>query len=132
MKSVIRKYAKLVVKIGACIRKDDDVLIVSSLEGAPLAQAITEYCYKSKAKRVAVSYADDKASRLHYLYQDKETLKDIPAWEADMKNSYKGKNAVIIRILSENPHLFDGIDPEKIAARCARHTKLFQNITTTR
>lgn len=125
MKSVIRKYAKLVVKIGACIRKDDDVLIVSSLEGAPLAQAITEYCYKSKAKRVAVSYADDKASRLHYLYQDKETLKDIPAWEADMKNSYKGKNAVIIRILSENPHLFDGIDPEKIAARSRAAHKAF-------
>lgn len=125
MKSVIRKYAKLVVKVGACIRKDDDVLIISSLEGAPLAQAITEYCYKSKAKRVTVSYVDDKSSRLHYLYQDKETLKDIPAWEADMKNSYKGKHAVTIRILSEDPHLFDGIDPEKIAARSRAAHKAF-------
>lgn len=117
MKSVIRKYAKLMVKVGACIRKDDDVLIISSLEGAPLAQAMTEYCYKAKAKRVTVSYVDDKATRLHYLYQDIETLTEIPSWEADMKNSCRGKHAVTIRILSEDPHLFDGVDPDKIAAR---------------
>lgn len=117
MKSVIRKYAKLMVKVGACVRKDDEVLIISSLEGAPLAQAMTEYCYKAKAKRVTVSYVDDKATRLHYLYQDKETLSEIPSWEADMKNSCRGKHAVTIRILSEDPHLFDGIDPDKIAAR---------------
>ena len=117
MKSVIRKYAKLMVKVGACVRKDDEVLIISSLEGAPLAQAMTEYCYKAKAKRVTVSYVDDKASRLQCLYQDKETLSEIPSWEADMKNSCRGKHAVTIRILSEDPHLFDGIDPDKIAAR---------------
>lgn len=117
MKSVIRKYAKLMVKVGACVCKDDEVLIISSLEGAPLAQAMTEYCYKAKAKRVTVSYVDDKATRLHYLYQDKETLSEIPSWEADMKNSCRGKHAVTIRILSEDPHLFDGIDPDKIAAR---------------
>lgn len=117
MKSTIRKYAKLMVKVGACVRKDDDVLIISSIEGAPLAQAITEYCYKAKAKRVTVTYADDKASRLHFLYQDEETLSKIPAWEADMKNSYNDKHSVTIRILSEDPHLFDGIDPKKIATR---------------
>lgn len=127
MKSTIRKYAKLMVKIGACVRKDDDVLIISSLEGAPLAQAITEYCYKAKAKRVTVSYVDDKASRLHFLYQDKETLKQIPSWEADMKNSYNDKHAVTIRILSEDPHLYDGVDPNKIAARSrATHKALKQ------
>lgn len=127
MKSTIRKYAKLMVKIGACVRKDDDVLIISSLEGAPLAQAITEYCYKAKAKRVTVSYVDDKASRLHFLYQDEETLKQIPSWEADMKNSYNDKHAVTIRILSEDPHLYDGVDPNKIAARSrATHKALKQ------
>ncbi len=126
MKSTIRKYAKLIVKIGACIRKDDDVLIISSIEGAPLAQAITEYCYKSKAKRVTVTYADDKAARLHYLYQDEETLKEIPSWEADMKNSYSGKHAVTIRILTEDPHLFDGVDPGKIAARSRAAHKAFK------
>lgn len=127
MKSTIRKYAKLMVKIGACVRKDDDVLIISSLEGAPLAQAITEYCYKAKAKRVTVSYVDDKASRLHFLYQDEETLKQIPSWEADMKNSYNDKHAVTIRILSEDPHLYDGVDPDKIAARSrATHKALKQ------
>lgn len=115
------------VKIGACVRKDDDVLIISSLEGAPLAQAITEYCYKAKAKRVTVSYVDDKASRLHFLYQDEETLKQIPSWEADMKNSYNDKHAVTIRILSEDPHLYDGVDPNKIAARSrATHKALKQ------
>ncbi len=117
MKSVIRKYAKLMVKIGACVKKDDDVLIISSLEGAPLAQAITEYCYKAKAKRVTVTYADDKASRLHFLYQDEETLTDIPSWEAEMRNRYNDKHAVTIRILTEDPHLYDGVDPHKIAAR---------------
>ena len=113
------------VKIGACVRKDDDVLIVSSLEGAPLAQAITEYCYKAKAKRVTLVYSDEKASRLHFLYQDEATLTDIPSWEAEMKNSYKGKHAVTIRILTEDPHLYDGIDPRKVAARSRATHKAF-------
>ncbi len=113
------------VKTGACVRKDDDVLIISSIEGAPLAQAITEFCYKAKAKRVTLVYSDDKASRLHFLYQDEATLTDIPSWEAEMKNSYKGKHAVTIRILTEDPHLYDGVDPHKVAARSRAAHKAF-------
>lgn len=113
------------VKTGACVRKDDDVLIISSIEGAPLAQAITEFCYKAKAKRVTLVYSDDKASRLHFLYQDEATLTEIPSWEAEMKNSYKGKHAVTIRILTEDPHLYDGVDPHKVAARSRAAHKAF-------
>lgn len=114
--TIIRKYAKLLVKVGANVRKGDDVLIMSSLEGAPLAQAVAENCYKCKAKRVTVSYRDDKISRLKYMYEDVETITDIPEWLSMQRNSYDNKHSVIIQILSEDPHVFDGIDQDKITA----------------
>ena len=105
--AILKKYAKLLVATGANVGKGDDVLINSSLEGAPLARLVCEECYRRGAKRVLVNYNDRKASRIRFLNETTETLTDIPSFVADMKNSYDGKHSVVIQILYEDPHLYD-------------------------
>lgn len=124
--AILKKYAKLLVATGANVGKGDDVLINSSLEGAPLARLVCEECYRRGAKRVLVNYNDRKASRIRFLNETTETLTDIPSFVADMKNSYDGKHSVVIQILSEDPHLYDGVSPEKLSEYSKAADKAFK------
>ncbi len=124
--TLLKKYAKLVTVTGANVGKGDDVLINSSLEGAPLARLICEQCYKRGARRVYVNYNDRKISRLKFINEDVDTLTDIPSFVSDMKNSYDTKHSVVIQILSEDPKLYDGVDPRKLSEYSKAADKAFK------
>ena len=87
-RSLLKKYARLVARVGANVGGGDNVLINSSLEGVDLARLICEECYRLGARKVHVNYNDRTVSRLKMLNEDVETLTDIPSFVADMKNSF--------------------------------------------
>ena len=125
-KALLKKYAKLVTTVGANVGKDDDVLINSSLEGVPLSRLICEECYKAGARRVHVNYNDRAVSRLKFLNENIETLADIRPFVADMKNSYDRPDCVVIQVLSDDPHLYDGVEPRKLAEYSKAADKAFK------
>ena len=115
-KALLKKYAELVARIGANVGNGDNVLINSSLEGVDLARRVCEECYRLGARKVHVNYNDRTISRLKMLNESVETLTDIPSFVADMKNSFTDPDCVVIQILSDDPHLYDGVEPSKLAA----------------
>lgn len=123
---LLEKYAELVTVVGANVGEGDDVLINSSLEGVDLARLVCEQCYKLGAKRVYVNYNDRKTSRLKFLHESLETITDIPSFAAEMKNSYDRPESVVIQILSEDPHLYDGVDPHKLSEYSKAADKAFK------
>lgn len=114
-KALLKKYAELVARIGANVGNGDNVLINSSLEGVDLARLVCEECYRLGARKVHVNYNDRTISRLKMLNESVETLTDIPSFVADMKNSFTDPDCVVIQILSDDPHLYDGVEPRKLA-----------------
>lgn len=121
---ILREYAKLGVTMGANVQKGQTLLINTSVEGKELARYAVEEAYKAGAKEVVVNFSDDLISRLHYEYQDIETLCEIPEWMVEQKVGPYRKGAAVLHLLSEVPGVLAGISSDKISkAMLARQTK---------
>lgn len=115
LKDKLIKYAKLVVKAGLNVQKDQIVVIDAPVESVEFVRLITKEAYEVGAKEVVVKYNDEVVSRYKYEYLDKEEFKEVPKWFSEFRNNYAAKNAAFLTIHSNDPEGFKGIDPEKLA-----------------
>ena len=65
-KSILKKYAELVVKTGVNVQKGQEVILTISVEHRDFAYYIAEWCYKVGAKRVNIDWFDDNIDRYGY------------------------------------------------------------------
>ena len=61
----LKKFAKLSVKKGVNVKKNQVVVVNASIEAAPLVEHVVEECYKAKAKTVLVDWSYQPVSKLH-------------------------------------------------------------------
>ena len=113
-KTLLKNYAKLVVKMGANVQKGQDVIISSSVEIAYFTELVVKECYKAKARKVSVEWSDDAIARMAYLYQKEETLSEIPNWRIEKMKYQVEKLPAMIHLVSDDPDAFNGLDQEKI------------------
>ena len=73
-KSDLRKYAKLVAKVGANIQKGQQVKINASIEQSDFVLLVVEEWYKAGASKVSIDWNIDRLTALNYKYQDLEIL----------------------------------------------------------
>jgi aminopeptidase len=52
-KTVLRKYAKLIVRVGANVRKGQEVVVCADLDQPEFVKYVTEECYRAGAPRSA-------------------------------------------------------------------------------
>jgi aminopeptidase len=122
----INDYAKVIVRVGVNVQKNQPVVISAIVEALPLVQAVVEQCYKAGASKVMVQFDDGKISRLHYLNQSLKTLTTIPKYEIDyLSNPILTEGACRISIRGSSPNLLKGIDKQKVQSfQKARSTAL--------
>ncbi len=113
-KTLLKNYAKLVVKMGANVQKGQDVIISSSVEIAYFTELVVKECYKAKARKVSVEWNDSAIARMAYLYQKEETLSEIPNWRIEKMKYQVEKLPAMIHLVSDDPDAFNGLDQEKI------------------
>ncbi len=113
---LLKKYAKLVVEVGANVQKDQLVAINSSTETRELARLLVEAAYKAGAKRVAVQWNDDYVSRFGFDGMNIETLQEIPQYVIDKYQYLVDQGGCVISIASPIPGLNAGVDPKKMQA----------------
>ena len=58
-KSTIKKYAKLIVRIGANVQKGQDVIIFANADQSDFVALVADEAYKAGAKRVTVRWSCD-------------------------------------------------------------------------
>ena len=114
---LLSRYATLVVRVGANVQPGQDVYIRADLEHAPVAQAIAEQAYVVGAARVQVTYDDALVRRSALLHAPMESLTSAPGWQYAQLEEMVSKRAATIRLTGNaDPHLFDGIEPARLAA----------------
>lgn len=113
----LRRYADLVVGVGANVQPDQSVMIQALVEHAELVRAVAEAAYVAGARRVVVDYTDDHVQRSRLLHAPADSLASFDPWEKDRYAQLRADGGAFIR-LSGDPdvHLFDGIDPARLAA----------------
>lgn len=121
---LLRKYAKLAIKVGVNLQEGQTLIVNTSVEGKDLARLVVDEAYNAGAKEVIVNWNDDLISRMHYENQDIETLCTIPDWMVNQKVDPLKEGAAILHLISDVPGILAGIDADKITkAMIARQNK---------
>jgi len=112
-KTVLRKYAKLIAKMGGNVQKGQEVVIRAGIEQPEFVSMVAEECYRLGASRVTVDWMYQPLSRLAVTHQKLETLSTVRDYEK-ARLEYRAETLpVMIFIDSEDPDGLRGINQEK-------------------
>ncbi|MFC5647787.1 aminopeptidase [Paenibacillus solisilvae] len=114
-KQKLEQYAELIVKVGVNVQPGQEVYITSAIEMAPLARLIAARSYDAGASNVHVDWTDEALSRLKYEKAADAIFTSFPEWESAKRNSFVERGAAFIALISPNPSLLKGIDPQRIS-----------------
>ena len=118
-KTVMRSYAKLIVRVGANVQKGQEVRVFASLDQPEFIKMLAEECYKAGASRVTVDWNYPELTKLSARYMKLRDLSETREWEKARMQDMVDHLPVRIFIESEDP---DGlrINPKYFKAFAAR------------
>ncbi len=114
-KTVLREYAKLIIRSGANVQKGQEVMIYADLDQPEFVQMVVEEAYKAKAKKVMVEWKYQPLDKLHVRYQSVKTLGSVPKWQEARRQHMVDTVPCSIHIISDDPDGLKGINMEKMA-----------------
>ena len=111
-----RKYARLAVRRGVNIQKDQILVIRASVEIRDFVKLCVEEAYAAGAGRVDVQWRDAELDKLGYTYRSLESMSEVPQWMYDRKAYEQEKKAAYLSLVSDRPGMMADIDQQKIQA----------------
>ncbi|MDE7263277.1 MAG: aminopeptidase [Anaeroplasmataceae bacterium] len=111
---ILKNYAKLIVKTGVNVQKNQDVVISASVEDAYFVKYVVEEAYLAGAREVTIEWSYQPITKLSYTYQSVDTLKYLPEWYLK-KQEYRVETLpAMIHIMSSDPDGLSGVDQAKL------------------
>lgn len=115
-KTILKDYAKLIVRMGVNVQKGQDVIINASVDDAYFVKYVIEEAYRAGARHVSVDWDCEDLTKLSYKYETTKTLCEYPDW-AKARLEYRAeKLPAKIYILSDDPDGLASIDQNKVLA----------------
>ena len=114
-KTVLREYAKLIVRTGLNVQKGQTVLVLADLDQPEFVQMVVEEAYKAKAKKVMVDWNYQPLQKVHVRYQSVKTMGTVLEWEKAKQEYYCEELPARVYIMSEDPDGLRGINMEKVS-----------------
>ncbi|MDD2259936.1 MAG: aminopeptidase [Acholeplasmataceae bacterium] len=111
---LLKKLAKLAVKVGANVQTGQTVVLRSNTESRELAREVVRAAYEVGARKVIIDWNDEFVTKYAYEHQDDETLKEVPDYIVSKNQYYVDQNACFISITSPMPGLNKDIDSKKV------------------
>ena len=125
METLLQKYAKLIVRTGVNIQKDQRVQIRATTENAELARFIAIEAYEVGAKEVIMQWSDDQLSLINALNKSIETMSEVPNYLVERAKFLVEEKVAQISITSPVPGLLKDVDSKKLQAQAiASQSKL--------
>jgi aminopeptidase len=109
----LARYADLAVRVGANVQEGQTVFVLTQVEHAPLARALTQAAYKAGARYVDVSYQDPHVRKAMIELGSDETLTYTPDWLKTLWRAASG-NALIATTGDPEPELMADLDGERV------------------
>ena len=113
-KTVLRKYAELIVRCGANVQKGQEVIVIAGLDQPEFVQMVVEEAYKAKAKKVTVEWRYQPLSKIHVRYQSQKTLGTVEEWEKARMEHYCEAQPARIMLISDDPDGLKGMNITKM------------------
>ena len=113
-KTVLREYARLIVRCGVNVQKGQEVIVYADLDQPEFVRMVVEEAYKAKAKKVTVEWSYQPLTKVHTRYRSVTTMGTVEEWQ---KAKYQHEVDVVpcrIHLMSEDPDGLKGINMEKV------------------
>jgi aminopeptidase len=112
----LEKYAELAVKVGVNVQEGQTLIVNAPLHAVEFVRKIAKKAYETGVKDVHIEWHDEQTTRIKYELAPDEAFKEYPLWKAKGYEEMAENGAAILSIVSSNPDLLKGIDPDRIAA----------------
>ncbi len=110
-----KRYAELIVRIGANVQPGQTVLVNAYVEHAPFARALAEAAYARGARYVDVWYWDPHVKRSRLEHAPVDSLAQTPAWLDERARAVADGGAYIRVEGDPDPTVLSGADPARAA-----------------
>ena len=111
---LLKQYARLVVKVGVNLQRDQILVINSPIECADFARVMAEEAFAAGAHDVVVSWGDELLAHVRYAGGSQELFTEFPEWRQKFYTDYAEQGAAFVSIAAHDPEIFRDIDPEKL------------------
>ena len=113
--TMLRKYARLIARVGVNIQKGQDVIIGCDLDQPKFVELLVDECYKAGARKVKVEFEYQPLEKLHVRHQTVTTMGKVEEWEKARLQHYVDTLPCRIYLVSADPDGLKGINQEKMA-----------------
>ena len=114
-KTVLRAYARLIVRCGVNVQKGQEVIVHADLDQPEFIQMVVEEAYKAKAKSVTVEWNYQPLAKIHTRYRSLKTMSEVPEWQKAKLQHHVDVVPCRIHIISEDPDGLKGMNIQKLA-----------------
>ena len=114
-KTVLREYARLIVRCGINIQKGQDLLVYAGLDQPEFVQMVVEEAYKAKARKVIVEWSYGPLAKIHNRYQTVKTMSEVPEWVKARQQYFCDTLPARLHIVSDDPDGMKGMNIQKMA-----------------
>ena len=112
----LKRYAKLAVEVGLCLRPGQDLLVEAAVEHAPLARAVARAAYAAGARYVDVLYNDQQITRAQVELGADEGLGWPPPWQVlRLEEAMRGHMCRLVIVGDPDPNAMAGLDSGRVA-----------------
>jgi aminopeptidase len=113
--NLLKRYAELVVRVGANVAEGQDVAIYAYVEHAPFARALAAAAYEAGARYVTAQYADQYVKRELIVHGTDDVLEWSPPWELERLEHFARVGGATISIAGDpNPDVFADLDGVRV------------------
>ena len=115
---MIERFADLVVRAGVNVQPGQGVVVDTDTANLEIARAVVEAAYRAGASWVETVFTDGPIRRSALDHATVEELSRSRPWALARIEEWRQSGVASIGLVGDpDPHLFDGADPAKIAAR---------------
>ena len=114
-KTVLREYAKLIVRCGVNVQKGQEVMVHADLDQPEFVQMVVEEAYKAKARKVIVEWNYQPLAKIHVRYKSVKVLGEVTEWEKARHQHMVDVVPCVIHLISEDPDGLKGMNMKKVA-----------------
>lgn len=114
-KTILREYARLIVRSGLNVQKGQEVEIYCELDQPEFVQMVVEECYKAKAAEVNVYWSYQPLTKIHVRSKSLKTLGTVKEWEKARQEHFCNVLPCRLHLESEDPDGLKGVNMEKVS-----------------
>lgn len=111
---LLEKYARLLVKVGINIQKNQILVINSPIECSDFTRIIAKAAYEEGARDVVINWKDELFTKIRFLNAPEEIFDEYPDWQKEFYISYARKGAAFLSIAASDPEVMKEVNPERM------------------